>query len=703
MRPLRTIRQLFAVLICALTIGVAASAQSVDAESARKHAVHSLNRIDAWLGDSPVAPSWRRFLNVEDLRTNLASQAAIDRDLLVETVARLRSGAQGLEARNFQRFSADLVQLMASHGISEQEILLASIRQQSDRFRPANDNGIAQVQRELAESLQELENYLSRGSESDESHWKEYLEWELLQQQSRVSNPDANILGRIAFTKLRAGHLGLERPSFVRVRKAIERLRLVALGRSSNEAITNAYAAELNNLINLLENAGSTPSVETSSKINQSVHTLETLGFPTNLGHAIRKRYLFPNLRLVASQTVIAKRFTAPVSNSQPVSETILGTHFTGQSHTTGTATARLIPARDHAHFEIVFQGNTVSNTRGVRHPIRLSTRSRTAATARMDVSLDGGGFSQKPSRARCSTRTRVRWIQAIRQGIGSRLVEKIAWRKVGEQKPLAQRLASRKAERRISQMMDKQVRDVLAQLNDRFNNRFRPRLSQRNAYPRWVHFSTTTEALFIEALQGQDDQLGSPTAPPAMPWHEFSIQVHESMPVNSAVSLLSGLNLDNEMAAELAEQLTGNVPADLVAADDGGWQIQFDFENPVVLSFRDNLLRVGITGRRFTGAKGTLDERMEISAAYEILKVDGTYVLKRSPQIDVSFPARPDQQLGIRDVAQKELIQKIFASVFEEELSADSLQLPEDFKGLDGLKLRYISSEDGWLSLGWK
>ena len=282
----------------------------------------------------------------------------------------------------------------------------------------------------------------------------------------------------------------------------------------------------------------------------------------------------------------------------------------------------------------------------------------------------------------------------------GSRLIERVAYRKAEEQRPLAQRIASRRAEKRVKTMMDEETDILLTQMNGRFRNRFRPRLAQRSIYPRWVHYSTSSQQLCIQALQGTNDQLGAPTAAPSMPRHSVSIQLHETFLANTAASYMGGMNLTAAMASELAEKMAGDVPTEMQKEKD--WSVLFDLQNPVTLSFRDNGIRVAMTARRFSRGSNSLNRVMEISATYQISEVDGKYVLRRSPEIDVALLDNRSNRLSSFDIAQRDLMERVFASVFGEEFSTDRLQIPERFEKMKDLKLQYISSENGWLSLGW-
>ncbi len=570
--------------------------------------------------------------------------------------------------------------------------LVSRIEALADDFSPPSDEMIAEYQAELGSALVELDEYLRRGKPGVRESWREYLGWdELTALAARGLDPDVLKNRQDA---LRAGHQGLERPSFVRVRKAIDKLRVSAVVRGSPNSFGGPYATRIGQLAKMVSESN-----DEWEAINKSIATLKPLGLPAKIEDAIRAEFYLPNLRILAEGDFLAKTFTRPISRKTPVSESLLGTRFSGTSTTTGTASLRMIPSRDSARFCVLFEGQTVSDACGTQKPIQVSSRSVTQAHASKGVTLDANGFFSDVAAANCSTRSRVRWIRSMRK-FASRLIERVAYRKAEQQRPLAQRIASRRAEKRISAMMDDQTNDLLAQMNGRFRNRFRPRLAQRAIYPRWVHYSTSSKQLCIQALQGQRDQLGSPTPAPDMPRHSVSIQVHESLPANTAASFMSGMNLTAAMASELAEKIAGDRPTDMQA--DAGWSVLFDLQNPVTLSFRDNGLKIAMTARRFSRGTDSLSRVMRISATYAIVKADDGFVLRRSPEIDVALLDNRSDRLSASDIAQRELMKTVFASVFGEEFSTDSLQIPERFEKMKDLKLQYISSENGWLSLGW-
>ena len=570
--------------------------------------------------------------------------------------------------------------------------LVSRIEGLAGEFSPPSDEMIAGFQAELGSALAELDEYLRRGVPGDRERWREYLGWDDLVTLAS-GRLDTDVLKNCQ-DALRAGHQGLERPSFVRVRKAIDQLRVSTVVRSAADRFGGQYATRIGQLAKMVAD----PNTEWEA-INKSITTLRPLGLPAEIENAIRSEFFLPNLRILAEGDFLAKTFTRPISRSMPVSESLLGTRFSGTSVTNGTATLRLVPSRNSARFCVLFDGQTVSDACGTQKPVQVSSRSVTQAHASKGVTLDATGFSSNVATANCSTRSRVRWIRSMRK-FASRLIERVAYRKAEQQRPLAQRIASRRAEKRIGTMMDDQTNDLLAQMNGRFRNRFRPRLTQRAIYPRWVHYSTSSRQLCIQALQGQRDQLGSPTPAPDMPPHSISIQVHESLPANTAASFMSGMNLMAAMASELAEKIAGDRPTDIQA--DAGWSVLFDLQNPVTLSFRDNGVRIAMTARRFSRGSDNLNRVMRISATYGIVQADDGFVLRRSPEIDVALLDNRSDRLSPSDIAQRELMKNVFASVFSEEFSTDSLRMPERFEKMKDLKLQYISSENGWLSLGW-
>ena len=169
------------------------------------------------------------------------------------------------------------------------------------------------------------------------------------------------------------------------------------------------------------------------------------------------------------------------------------------------------------------------------------------------------------------------------------------------------------------------------------------------------------------------------------------------------STALLDRLHLTDERIAELTEELTGSVPEGLqIREDDEPWSISFDWRQPVTVEFVDQTMKIAVRGRTFTSGDRTLNKVMEMSATYAMQVTSTGVQLQRQGEIEVRFPGDENERLRAMDRVFKTLMQKKFSEVFKTEIQGKGFSLPGQFESLGVIRLKDLSAEGGWLSLGW-
>ena len=251
--------------------------------------------------------------------------------------------------------------------------------------------------------------------------------------------------------------------------------------------------------------------------------------------------------------------------------------------------------------------------------------------------------------------------------------------------------------------MMDEQAADLIAKSNQRLNTDLRQPLRRRNIYPRWVRLWTTKNRLNLRALQGQQVQLSASNVPPQTPEHSVVVQVHESLFLNSAVNAVGGFLMTDERAQDLVKEVTGEVPDELlINEDDDPWSITFDRLQPMKITFDDGRVTIAIRGRRFTRGDQVVRKNMQVAATYKLTSENGKARLVRDGDINVTYPGKEGQRLSLLELRNKTFMTKKFEGLFKSQIDGEGLKLPERLRELEDLKLDYVSSADGWLTLGW-
>jgi hypothetical protein len=187
----------------------------------------------------------------------------------------------------------------------------------------------------------------------------------------------------------------------------------------------------------------------------------------------------------------------------------------------------------------------------------------------------------------------------------------------------------------------------------------------------------------------------------------DATLQIHESLIDNLASTVLAGRTLTGQQI----DRLIGSVkPTTISRATPGSaidppaeqFEIEFASVRPIIFELRDQKIRIGIRGNRFSQDGRDLRSSLEITATYEPVDVDGYKVLRRTGIVEVDFPG--SGRIGFQQVAQRRSIQKLFNDRFPETLLNQPIILPilAAVPTLSGrvYRARGIDSQNGWLTL---
>jgi hypothetical protein len=284
-------------------------------------------------------------------------------------------------------------------------------------------------------------------------------------------------------------------------------------------------------------------------------------------------------------------------------------------------------------------------------------------------------------------------------------MIQRIAWKRVAQQKSQAEYIAARHAEERLNRQFDVDADELIADANLGFLDDFRKPLLRRREFPRMLHFRTTDDRLYVTALQANRYQLGAPTAAPETSVHDLSVRLHESVLNNFAGALLAGRTYTQDDVRTLAKDLNdGELPPKFEQQEnDEPWSITFERARPMTLSLGDNTIRISIRGERFTSGERQFAQ-MNISATYQIQRDAGQVKLVRQGELEIVPPGFvPGQDvLSAQQSALRTLIQSRLDDVFEEEIVAEGLLLPGEWEKIGRMPLSVLESGQGWLSAAW-
>jgi hypothetical protein len=611
----------------------------------------------------------------------------------------------------------------AGHGTAQSQrpatdgqSLASAARAAAQDFQAVPPQNAAEASANLANAISQLDAFLRTGAPAKAVGWKRYLQWNELAALPRQEQLEPELAAAL-ITKLRANHTGLEMAPFTRLRDALERY-VSAAGSRTAAASPEDYSKRVEDLAVQLDAYEQDPAAgDAALAIGRTVGWLEANRQAPRLVSSIRQSYGNPNLFGYASHRLAASGIEDNVDQVTGVRDNILGTSLFGTARLTGRTTLVFNEDPNAASMRILLGGTAVSRNVGYNGPVTIHTTGVTSVSGQKQIAMTANGLIGYRATAGCRTNSTIHDISA-RFG----LIEKIAWKRAGQQKAQAEAIGSQHAAVRVANQMDYQAAGLISEQNARYREKFRNPLVRRGEFPEQLAFSSTPDQLQVKMLQASPGLLAAPGNPPEQAAsHDAAVRAHESVIINFAQGLLGGFELTDlrleklirdDLEAELPEELRVTLPDGTLDQEKDPWSIIFAKELPVRARFSGGGLSIAIRAEGFTRGEGdtpgkyrpAITELLEITAAYTIEKTPQGATLKRVEDIRVRFPnrANPDQ-ITVRDSAIVTFIRRKFRNLFKDEFVGEGIELKGRLARAGRLRLQDIRSDQAWLSLGWQ
>ena len=447
--------------------------------------ITALDQLDAWLGPEASGDRWRTYLHTPELRAELAKGPDADPSVLGRSLQQFRSGANGLELAPFVAARDAITHALTSlrQGYGDDLARLAwSARADHTPITPAQ---MEALRAELRNHVKVLEAALARFGVA--GGWREYLALGLLQPHLVEGyQPTSKSLADLdeVLRRFRSNQLGLERPEFTNVAEAIARYRgmatweLAGRGRDGRQV----YEKFLTDLQRLLKRHRERPSVETIRQIARGAGMIASLGQSPEFVDALRQAYAQPNIFAEVSGNFVTRAPRRPIDRITPVRDCILGTSIFGTAHTLGAVHYVLEDSPDSVQMAIYLTGEAHSNTQGFHKPVRIHTTGYTNYSASTRATLSDATFVASPATAAADTHTRIHSIQKTGGQFAHRLVEKIAWKRAGQQKRQSELISASHTRERVRREFEETVARDLAAARLRYEEKVHLPLVRRGA-----------------------------------------------------------------------------------------------------------------------------------------------------------------------------------------------------------------------------
>ncbi len=654
----------------------------------------ALANLEEWLGTGANREAWDKYLNLTGLQAELEQGEGANRAAIDGVVEQLDGGAAGLDLPRFRKLRDALSAWSDELSVAQAPSLPEAVLGAESRFVPVTEEEADQTKAALETALAELQAYLTG---DNGQRWREHLQLDSLREQLESETPDLSKLAAVE-QQFTADHVGLEMPVFADVGNALDRYISIVVARRDD--LKERYVAQLKGLAEELKQYVDNPSGDLAVGIGAKLGWLQRVRQADGLVRAVRRRYSHPNLFVAASARLVAAGIEQPVDETAPVHDYILGTDISGTGHTVGKVTVRLVPSEENAMLEIVLAGQTLTKTVGRNGPATIYSDGTVQISGSKRIVIDASGFKSYPATGTAVAVTKTRGVGAQRQ-----IVQRIASRKVAQQKSQGERIASDHAAARIRQRVEDQAGDQLSQAHADYVQKFRNPLLRRREFPELLQFRTTEDALLVTGLHAGRMRLGAPTDPPAVDGdYDLVVRVHESMINNMAAALLSGVTLKEEEVQQKVIDLRGELPEQLESEPDRDpWSITFAAGRPVSIKFADDGFEVTIRGQRFTS--GERDFRaMNITAKYKVeISGNGVRMVRQGDLVVLPPNFVPGKsRLSSQQISWQTTLERRFGKFLEPEIKSEGLELPGNWKKAGRLDLKILQCKAGWLAVAW-
>ena len=737
----------FGVMAVVLGAGVFLSEQS-QATEPDQDVAGALAELQSWLGKSDYAKTWNKYLLTDELKSELAKPQQAEPKKLAAVLARYESGAVGLDKPKFvavrKALSAWLSARVESTLPARSELakLAANIQQQ---MGPKTDEDVARARQQLQAASASLGKYLDAHGRKG-GDWKRFLLWNQLETIVKAKSPDEKTVKEV-LARFEADKDGLEMKQYTAVRKALRNYYYVEQARKLSN-VSQSISQKVVGLPPeprfqaLLKDYGPESRHLGAVKIGAYIGELERFQQAPTLVLAVRRHLSHPNLTAYISADLVSAALGEKLDEQIDVEENILGTHVTGKGHLTGQLIASLLPDEQKGTIGLALTGKTTTKTTGQNGPVTIYSRGVTQLEGGTQIVLTGDGVTHAPATGKATTKTNVEGLSTRRNGPASRIVERAAWKKVGESKGEAEQIASQRAAARLKQRMNQQADKSLSKANHNYAYKFRDPMVRRDAFPQLLNVRTTASAIEVLMQQATADQLAAPAPPASLEQkHDIGVRLHESLLNNLAATRFGGETITDKSAseagqtAEEAEKLKKEVDKQKArnraerfakmndeekkvemarrekADKEQTFSVTLAQLNPVTIDLRDGKMKLTIRGTAFKGIDGkNYDENpMSIWAVYHIeLGKDGGLTLAMKDLEKDWGVMTTESEYGGPAVAGAEILRAklkarfgdIFTDLYQIEL--EPIVLRDKLKRLGKLAYRQADAKDGWLTLAW-
>ncbi|EMI43546.1 hypothetical protein RRSWK_04067 [Rhodopirellula sp. SWK7] len=594
---------------------------------------------------------------------------------------------------------------------------------------------------EAINGVAELNTYL--GNDSNAVAWKQFLKLRELNEllstlpaptfepidfddrDRELSEIESHYLDQIqsireTAARLMGKHKGLERGVISRMRESIKRLVLTSELRV-DATLEKGFHVRRDNIVAMLESPHQN-DLEFYRVLLPMASWMDQYGQAIDWTPRAMSQWSRPNLRVSISSAAMKQVTLRPIRETKPIEECEDGRRITGRALVTGFAymspvSSALTGAPHHMlhnqsllyqppQCQIVFDGNIESTLNGSEGPISFGLIGNTRMHGITPVMLGTDRFTVLPIQTSSSTHLRTRHVSTRRNGVGSRLVRKIATNVIEKKQPESQRNLDKGAVERFSTSFMEDVTQEILDAEVDFKSDVLAAMDRSDVRPTDFHFVGNTNHLEIGMTLNGGFGLGAPpiTPPsiiPSLPTFsprsdpDVTIRIHESVVERVAQRMLAGETISDFSALiqsaglPVSEDESEQMPDDIL--------IELADDLPVTARFENNTLELVVRCDRFQVGRAS-PIAVNFTVRYDVRIDAGNVKFEQIGDPEVTPPE--SKRTGIRFYTMKNVVARRLKKEIPRENLLEGFDLDAPADRLGHLSFDTADVTAGWLTL---
>ncbi|MFG0291001.1 MAG: hypothetical protein ACF8CQ_22730 [Rhodopirellula sp. JB044] len=613
---------------------------------------------------------------------------------------------------------------------------------QAAYFRPTTED-FESDRRRAINAVADLDRYLGYGSNADA--WKRFLKLQELNDQllsipvptfSPIDFDDRDLqltdtqqdyldqfqTIRELAARMMGKHQGLERGPIASARESIKRLVLTS-ELMVDATLEKGFQSRRDEIVELLMS----PHREDQTfyrTLQPLASWMDQYGQATEWTTAAKSLWSRPNLRINVSAAAMRQVTLRPIRETEPIEECEDGRRIHGRALVTGVAymvpsessqpiswgvghsSADMTSWQARPQCQIVFDGNIESTLNGSDGPVSFGLIGHTRVNGYTPVILETDRFTVLPIQTSSSTRLRTRHVSTRRNGIGSRLVRKIATNVIEKKRPESQRELNKGAVERFSTAFMEDVTQEILEAEMDFKEDVLAALDRSDVRPSDLNFAGTGSHLEIGMTLNGGFGLGAPplalpTVIPGLPIYsacsapDITIRLHESVVERLAQRMLAGETISDfatlvqSIGLPLTDEQAAEMPDDIL--------IELARDLPVTARFEENTLELTVRCKRFQVGRAS-PIAVNFTVRYDVHVDAGNVKFEMIGDPKVTPPET--KRAGIRFYTMKNVVARRLKKEIPKENTLDGFDLDAPGDRLGHLNFDTANVSQGWITL---